>query len=58
MTLDLVLRGGRIIDPSQRLDEVSDIGFADGKVAGEGTLVAATAIATLATIVVPSGSSI
>jgi dihydroorotase len=32
MTYDLILRGGRIIDPSQKLDEVIDIGFSAGKV--------------------------
>src|SRR5712671_5399461 len=32
MTYDLILRGGRVIDPSQRLDEVIDIGFSAGKV--------------------------
>jgi dihydroorotase len=32
MTYDLILRGGRIIDPSQRLDEILDVGFGDGKV--------------------------
>jgi len=31
--LDLVIRRGRIVDPSQGLDRVADIGFADGKVA-------------------------
>jgi dihydroorotase len=30
---DLVLRGGRVIDPAQKLDETLDVGFADGKVA-------------------------
>jgi dihydroorotase len=30
---DLILRGGRIIDPSQKLDEVIDIAFSAGKVA-------------------------
>jgi dihydroorotase len=34
MAIDLILRGGRIVDPSQRLDTVVDIGFGDGKVAG------------------------
>jgi dihydroorotase len=34
---DLILKGGRIIDPSQRLDAVADIGFAAGKVAKIGT---------------------
>ncbi len=33
MAIDLILKGGRIIDPSQHLDEVADIGFAGGKVA-------------------------
>ena len=31
--MNLILRGGRVIDPSQGLDRVSDIGFAQGKVA-------------------------
>ena len=33
MIYDLILRGGRIIDPSQKLDEVIDLAFAAGKVA-------------------------
>src|SRR3990170_3277273 len=33
MNYDLILRGGRVIDPSQRLDAVSDVAFAGGKVA-------------------------
>jgi dihydroorotase len=33
MSYDLILRGGRLIDPSQRLDIVTDIAFANGKVA-------------------------
>src|SRR5450631_2517905 len=32
MPFDLVLRGGRVIDPSQKLDAVTDIAFAAGKV--------------------------
>jgi dihydroorotase len=32
MAHDLILRGGRVIDPSQKLDEVIDIGFSAGKV--------------------------
>lgn len=32
MTPDLVLRGGRVIDPSQGLDRVTDVAFAGGKV--------------------------
>src|SRR5690348_12346993 len=33
MPFDLVLRGGRVIDPSQKLDAVADVAFAGGKVA-------------------------
>jgi dihydroorotase len=32
MAFDLVLRGGRVIDPSQKLDAVTDVAFAAGKV--------------------------
>ena len=34
MTHDLILRGGRVIDPSQKHDGVRDVAFTDGKVAG------------------------
>ena len=33
---DLVLKGGRVIDPSQGIDKVTDIAFAAGKVAAVG----------------------
>jgi dihydroorotase len=33
MSYDLILRGGRVLDPSQNLDAVTDVAFADGKVA-------------------------
>ncbi|KAA0692654.1 amidohydrolase/deacetylase family metallohydrolase [Neorhizobium sp. P12A] len=36
MTYDLVLRNGRVIDPSQNIDGVADVAFADGKVAAIG----------------------
>src|ERR1700730_7234202 len=36
MSYDLILRGGRVIDPSQKLDAVTDVAFADGKVARVG----------------------
>src|SRR5262244_3615511 len=35
-SLSLILKGGRIIDPSQHLDAVADIGFGGGKVAAIG----------------------
>jgi dihydroorotase len=37
MPFDLVLRGGRVIDPSQKLDAVADVAFAAGKVAMVGS---------------------
>ncbi len=36
MTFDLILRGGRVIDPSQALDGVMDVAFAGGRVAAVG----------------------
>jgi dihydroorotase len=37
MSIDLILRGGRVIDPSQKLDAVTDVAFARGKVVQVGT---------------------
>jgi dihydroorotase len=39
---DLVLKGGRVIDPAQGLDQVTDIAFAEGKVAAIGPGLAGT----------------
>ena len=36
MTYDLILRGGRVIDPSQKIDAVMDVAFAGSKVAAVG----------------------
>jgi len=36
MSFDLILRGGRVIDPSQKLDATTDVAFAGGKVAAIG----------------------
>ncbi len=36
MAFDLVLKGGRVIDPAQRIDRVADVAFAGGKVAAIG----------------------
>jgi len=33
---DLVLKGGRVVDPAQNLDQVIDVAFADGKVSAVG----------------------
>src|ERR1700675_357779 len=35
--LDLILKGGRIIDPANGRDEVADIGFEGGRVAAVGS---------------------
>ncbi len=35
-TYDLILRGGRVIDPAQKIDGVKDVAFAAGKVAAVG----------------------
>lgn len=35
-TYDLILKGGRVIDPSQNLDRITDVAFAGGKVAAVG----------------------
>jgi dihydroorotase len=37
MAFDLVLKGGRVIDPSQGIDAETDVGFAEGRVAGIGS---------------------
>ncbi len=36
MTYDLILRGGRLLDPGTGRDETTDVAFADGKVAATG----------------------
>ena len=36
MPFDLVLRGGRVVDPSQNIDAVTDVAFSGGKVAAVG----------------------
>ncbi|MEO6013973.1 MAG: amidohydrolase/deacetylase family metallohydrolase [Devosia sp.] len=36
MTYDLILKGGRVLDPSQSIDAVADVAFAGGKVAAIG----------------------
>ena len=46
MEFDLVLAGGRVIDPSQALDGVADVAFFGGKVAAVGPDLASRAAAT------------
>src|SRR6187397_1066789 len=41
--MDLILRGGRVIDPAQRLDATCDVGFANGRVAAVAPRIAESA---------------
>ena len=56
-TYDLILKGGRVIDPSQKLDGIADVAFAGGKVAAVGANLARgpqpTSAASKANIVSP-----
>lgn len=47
MAFDLILTGGRVIDPSQNLDAVADVAFAGGKVAAIGRALPRGAAAAL-----------
>src|SRR3954453_11182824 len=56
MAYDLILKGGRIIDPSQNIDRVTDIAFQGGKVARVGdNLGAATEVRDVKGYVVTPG---
>lgn len=58
MAYDLILKGGRVIDPSQNLDRVTDLAFSAGKVAKVGDALrgeAATEIREVAGRVVSPG---
>ena len=44
---DLLIRGARLLDPSQSLDRVADIGVTDGRIAAIGDLSAANADETI-----------
>lgn len=55
MTADLVLRGGRVIDPSQALDRVTDVAFRDGKVAAVGDGLAGAMVRDVAGRIVTPG---
>ena len=52
---DLVLKGGRIVDPSQGIDKVTDIAFAGGKVAAIGDGLSATDTRNVAGKIVTPG---
>ena len=44
---DLVLKGGRVIDPSARLDAIRDVAISNGRIAAIGASVAGTSINTV-----------
>ena len=55
MSFDLVLRGGRVIDPSQGIDAVMDVGFRDGRVAGLGPDLGGDMVRDVAGLIVTPG---
>ena len=55
MQLDLVLRGGRVIDPSQGIDTVTDIGFQNGRVAGIGAELSGGVVKDVSGLIVTPG---
>jgi dihydroorotase len=57
MAYDLVLTGGRVIDPSQSIDRVTDVAFKDGKVAmvGDGLAKDAKEVTSVAGKIVTPG---
>src|SRR5688572_18563121 len=57
VTYDLILKGGRVIDPSQNLDRVTDVAFSAGKVAkiGDGLDDASADVRDLSGFIVSPG---
>src|SRR5471032_514234 len=55
MSADLVLRGGRVIDPSQGIDAVRDVAFIDGRVSKVGANLEATTIKDVSGSIVTPG---
>jgi dihydroorotase len=55
MNADLVLRGGRVIDPSQGIDAVRDVAFTDGRVREVGTNLQASTIKDVSGSIVTPG---
>ncbi len=58
MSHDLILKGGRVVDPSQKHDGIADVAFANGRVSGFGRDLSggpATAIRDVAGLVVAPG---
>jgi dihydroorotase len=55
MNLDLVLRGGRVIDPSQGIDMLADVGFQGGRVAKIGAELTGAEVRDVSGLIVTPG---
>jgi dihydroorotase len=55
MGYDLVLRNGRVIDPSQDIDRVADVAFAQGRVAALGERLEAAEVRDVSGLIVTPG---
>ena len=55
MSFDLILRGGRVIDPSQGLDAISDVGFRDGRIAQVGAHLSGDTVKDVKGLIVTPG---
>jgi adenine deaminase len=44
---DLIIRGGRVIDPSSRLDAIRDVAISEGRIAAVNANIAADAVETI-----------
>jgi dihydroorotase len=52
---DLVLRNGRVIDPSQNMDRVTDVAFADGRVVAIGDRLTGESVRDVSGLIVTPG---
>ncbi|MEO6299286.1 MAG: amidohydrolase/deacetylase family metallohydrolase [Paracoccaceae bacterium] len=55
MPNDLILRGGRVIDPSQGIDRITDVGFTNGRLSAVGNGLSATEIRDVTGLIVVPG---
>jgi len=55
MTFELVLHGGRVIDPSQGIDVVTDVGFKDGRIAEIGAGLSGAEVRDVSGLIVTPG---
>ena len=55
MGLDLVFRGGRVIDPAQGIDAILDVGFEGGRVAEIGSALSGAVVSNVSGRIVTPG---